>query len=818
MINAIELMNCTLRNNTYLVKQLLLRSTFVFIVGLSSFVQAQVQTSDIPDNMNAMNHGQFVTSTIADDPTTTSSISVHKGIAVRVGNNPKAVMVFDTDLLRVSSAWTGSFLYWNMDERNGLEDWPTPDGFTHFETGKSTGWSLDGTFDDPRTWPYGPIKKERGKYKGLYIKDEKVLFSYTVGESEILESPGFQQVGSHAVFTRAFNVSPTATEEALSLRILQAPEGATIEVKRISISKSYVKVKVGNNTRVIGLQGAIDDVKWRIKKRHLILDLPKLKQAVQFKLAIGPIISGEESDYMKTYLEQASDIENLSELKKPGANQWETLETKAVMGKEDGPFTVDELTLPVPNPWNSYLRLTDVDFFSDGRAVVTSISGDVWLVDGIKDNLKTLRWQRYATGLYQPLGVKIVDGQVYVTGRDQITRLHDVNNDGFADYYESFNNDLMASTNFHAFTMNLETDSEGNFYFAKSTPWPPYVRGEGLPKNDEITPHHGVLFKLSPDGENLEMIAKGLRNPNGLDINSDGEMIYSDNEGNWVPTSKVHRIKKDGFHGFIPSAHQSDKPDSFVPPISWLPHYMDNSPAKPMFITSDQWPKELQDDLILASYGRANLSLILKEEVDGIWQGAHLTLPYIFKSGLERGRFHEDGNLYVTGMTSWQCIGEDWGSFHRMRYTGKPLNVPVAINTKAGGIELRFNQKLDTKTAKAIENYELKKWTYPWTRQYGTRGKLYSVDKPGTTKPDPVEVTSVRLSKDKKSVFLEIPDLKPGAMNTSLGTIEELPEMIEASLGLVISINYQIKTDDNLELNHFIHKTIHRVPTKGFDE
>jgi hypothetical protein len=521
---------------------------------------------------------------------------------------------------------------------------------------------------------------------------------------------------------------------------------------------------------------------------------------------------------MENYLERSSDISDLSELKKPGLDQWETIKTEAIPGDEEGPFAVDEFPLPIPNPWNSFLRLTGVDFFSDGRAVVTSLSGDIWLVDGIKEDLETLRWHRFATGLYQPLGVKVVDDQVYITGRDQITRLHDFNDDGYADYYESFNNELMASNNFHAFTLNLETDLEGNFYFAKSTPWPPYVRGKGLPKDEEITPHQGVLFRLSPDGEKLDIIARGLRNPNGLSVGSDGEMIYADNEGNWVPTSKVHRIKEGAFHGFIPSSHQPDKPESFVLPIVWVPHYMDNSPAKPMFITSDQWPEELHDDLLLASYARANLSLILKEEVDGIWQGAHLSLPYMFKSGLENGRFHADGHLYVTGMKSWQSIGEDWGCFHRVRYTGAPLNLPVAINTKAGGLELRFNQSLDPQEATNIENYTLQKWTYPWSKQYGTRGKLYSVDQPGKTKPDPIQVASIRLSDDGKSVFLEIPALKPGTVNSSIGTLEELPEMIEASLGLVISINYQIATEDGTDLSHFIHKTIHKVPTEGFEE
>ncbi|WP_373496506.1 DUF6797 domain-containing protein [Aquiflexum sp.] len=796
-----------------LVKQLLQSSVVALTATLISYtpLQAQFQPSD---NMNPMDHGPFVTSTISYDPLTTGSIFVNKGIAVKVGTDPQAVMTFDTDLLRVASAWTGGFLHWYL-ERDGLENWPSPDGFTHFETGKTPGWSLNGEFKDPRSWPYGPIPKEIGRYKGLYINGDHVLFSYSIGDSDVLELPGFEEIDDHPVFTRTFNLSPT--KETLSIRVLQVPENAGMEILSVSDSKEYILIKVGDNTRVVGLQGVFDSrAAWRIQNRHLILDLPNLNQAVQFKLAIGPILPGEASKYMATYLEQSKSVPDLSEYTQPGPGQWETLQTKAVMGDEHGAFAVDELTIPADNPWKSFIRLMDIDFFSDGRAVVVSLSGDVWLVEGIKEGLETLKWHRFATGLFQPSGVKVVNDQVYVTGQDQITRLHDSNNDGFADYYENFNNEIMASTNFHAFTLNLETDTEGNFYFAKSTPWPPYLGGKGPSKNAEITPHHGVLFRLSPDGEKLEIIARGLRNPNGMDINADGEIIYADNEGNWVPTSKVHRIKQGAFHGFIPASHQPDRPDSFEPPIVWTPHYMDNSPAKPIFIKSNKWPEVLHDNLLLASYGRANLSMILKEEVDGVWQGAHLNLPLMFKSGLERGRFHIDGHLYLAGMTSWQSIGEDWGSFHRVRYTGKPLDIPISINTRAGGIELSFIQNLDPQIATNIENYQLQKWTYPWTSQYGTRGKLYSVDNPGATKPDQVKVESIRLSDDGKSVFLEIPALKPGVVNTSIGKLEELPDMIEASLGLVISISYQISTTEGMELNHMIHKTIHKVPSEGF--
>jgi len=80
-----------------------------------------------PSPLNAMDHGLFVTSTISADPETTRSVFVHKGIAVKVGADRDAVMVFDTDLLRIASAWTGGFLK-RYPARDGLQEWPSPDG------------------------------------------------------------------------------------------------------------------------------------------------------------------------------------------------------------------------------------------------------------------------------------------------------------------------------------------------------------------------------------------------------------------------------------------------------------------------------------------------------------------------------------------------------------------------------------------------------------------------------------------------------------------------------------------------------------------
>ena len=98
--------------------------------------------------------------------------------------------------------------------------------------------------------------------------------------------------------------------------------------------------------------------------------------------------------------------------------------------------------------------------FSDGdRLAVCSWDGDVWLVSGILGQFnvdqnkkaepssstpprpRQLTWRRIANGLFQPLGLKIVDDQIYVTCRDQLAVLRDLNGDGETDFIECFNSD-----------------------------------------------------------------------------------------------------------------------------------------------------------------------------------------------------------------------------------------------------------------------------------------------------------------------------------------------------------------------------------------
>ena len=168
---------------------------------------------------------------------------------------------------------------------------------------------------------------------------------------------------------------------------------------------------------------------------------------------------------------------------------------------ENETFVTDQIPLPTKNPYGSKIRFGGFDFFKDGkRAAFCTWNGDVWIASGLDKDLKNIVWKRYAAGLNEALGIRIINEKIYVTGKDQITRLHDLNNDGEADYYECFNNDVKITQNFHEFTFGLQTDKHGNFYFAKAAP----VRqgGRGF---DVTHDNHGVIFKVSADGQKSEI-------------------------------------------------------------------------------------------------------------------------------------------------------------------------------------------------------------------------------------------------------------------------------------------------------------------------
>ncbi|MEK6236651.1 MAG: LamG domain-containing protein, partial [Planctomycetales bacterium] len=222
---------------------------------------------------------------------------------------------------------------------------------------------------------------------------------------------------------------------------------------------------------VAGLIHAPQGSEWTATDQgDLRLRIPAGKEPLKFTLWTSRVEKSEQTETLVASLSADRPAADLIPLTQGGPGLWpQTLKTTPILGKSDGSFATDVLTRPAKNPWSARVRLTGFDFYKDGdRMAVCSWDGDVWEVAGLKDPAQGLEWKRIASGLFQPLGLKIVDGDIYLGCRDQITILRDLNDDGETDLYECFNNDHQVTEHFHEFAMGLQRGDDGAFYYAKS--------------------------------------------------------------------------------------------------------------------------------------------------------------------------------------------------------------------------------------------------------------------------------------------------------------------------------------------------------------
>lgn len=476
---------------------------------------------------------------------------------------------------------------------------------------------------------------------------------------------------------------------------------------------------------------------------------------------------------------------------KPGAARWGApIVTKGELGAADGAFAVDTLTIPLENRFGSRMRTGAFDFFADGRAAVSTWNGDVWIVSGIDDKLEKLEWRRFATGLFDPLGLRIVDDVIYVHGRDGITRLHDENGDGEADFYECFNNQVYITHAFHEFAFDLQTDAAGNFYFSKGAPVNP--GGRGFMK---IAPHHGTILKVSKDGSRIETVATGLRAPNGIGVSPTGIITSGDNEGTFMPRCRLNWIEAAGFYaGVKDTAHRSPVPDQPDLPLCWMPMEVDNSSGGQVWVTGAGW-KDLEGRLLHLSYGTCSAYLVLPERIDGQMQGGVVRLPANFSSSCMRGRFSSvDGQLYVIGLQGWQTSAAKEGGFHRVRRTQNPLGLPSALRTCDKGVYLTFDEPLDPATANDPQSFGIEVWNYLYSPNYGS--PEISILHPerkveqGKNNRDPLPVSAAKLSPDGRTVFLAIDGMQP---------VHQM------------KITWNVDTKDGRTLKGELHNSIHKL-------
>ncbi len=685
--------------------------------------------------------------------------------------------MFDTDLVRFVCTWSGKFLEINS-RRFGLGEAPRVAGFERFETPVVPGWGREGDFEDPRQpQPLGPLPREWAHYGGLYRHGDRVTLAYTVDGVEILDSPWLETAAGQELLTRSLQVGVNRT--SLSSVLAQAPPDCQ---PRDTGSSTVAAWQREGQVWAVALLGGVagDSLRFDDQSRAL-LSLPAQQQSRRLKLVFWTGLEQAWNQFQAA-IQAAGAAEDLQPYVQPGPPQWTAeIITRGKRSTEQNAYVVDTLTVPFDNPYAALMFISGLDFFSNGDAIVSTVHGDVWRIRGIDAGLERLQWKRFATGLFQPLGVKIVDDRLYVVGRDQISVLHDANDDGEADFYENFNNDGEVTDNIHEFAMCLETDPEGNFY---------YLRCDSRGKSRQ----DGCLLRVSRDGSKLDVFATGFRNANGLGIGPQGMITVSPQQGGWTPASSVIVVREGGFYGMMDVHHRPVPPTTYDPPLCWIPRPIDNSSGGQVWAPAAAWGP-LENHLLHLSYGRSSMMLVLEENVGGQTQGGVVPLPLQFESGLVRGRVRAaDGQLYVAGLTGWTTNAARDGCLQRVRYTGAPSDLPTALHFVDGGILLSFARPIDRTSAEGPSNYDVQQWNYLWSSAYGS--PEFKVSQPKAEGHDELEVDSVTLQPDQRTIFLAIHDLKPV---------------------MQIAIRFALRSADGTPIESAVYGTIHALGPRPSD-
>jgi cytochrome c len=393
-------------------------------------------------------------------------------------------------------------------------------------------------------------------------------------------------------------------------------------------------------------------------------------------------------------------------------------------------------------------KVAGMDFLPDGRLLVSTwdAMGAVYLLENVNSgDPKKIKVKQVAKGLAEPLGLKVVDGEIFVLQKQELTRLVDNNGDDIIDEYQCFAKGWKASANFHEFAFGL-VYKDDHFYAALATA----ILPGGASARPQIV-DRGKVVKISRKDGSIEFVARGLRTPDGIGIGPDGEIFITDNQGDWLPSSKLVHVKPGAFYNSysVDSITAAGLP--VQQPIVWLPQdEIGNSPTQPAVLNDGPY----QNQIIFGDVCYGGLQRVFMEKINGDYQGCVFKFSQGFEGSTHRLVWGPDGALYL-GMIgnpgNWSQTGKEWYGLQRMKFNGKSTFEMLAVRAKSNGLEIEFTEPLRDGDGWDVSHYALKQWWYEPTPNYGG---------PKMDEED-LLVKSASVSADRKKVFLEIAGLKP---------------------------------------------------------
>ncbi|WP_347159853.1 hypothetical protein [Pontibacter chitinilyticus] len=396
----------------------------------------------------------------------------------------------------------------------------------------------------------------------------------------------------------------------------------------------------------------------------------------------------------------------------------------------------------------------------NGDLGVSTRRGEVYIAENPTSPRPYFR--KFASGLHEILGLAYKDGSFYCAQRGELTRLEDTNNDGKADVYETVY-EWPLSGHYHEYSFGPKIAPDGSFFVSANVAFgdEQWYRGESR------VPWRGWIMNINQKGQ-MQPWATGMRSPCGIGF-IDGELFYTENQGDWVGSGGIWHITKGAFTNNPAGLRWAGLPNSPVKvteeqlyaqvdpraikdaeghyikpenrvnedfktlfevkkaipslqlPAVWLPHgILGISTSEPVEIPKDNFGP-FGGQVLIGDQGMSIISRVFMEKVNGEYQGASFMFRSGFQSGVLRLAWAKDGSLFV-GETNrgWGSAGDASMGLQRVVWNN---NVPFemrAVRAMPDGFEIEFTKPVDKKTAENPNSYSVSSFIYKYQPVYGS--------------------------------------------------------------------------------------------------
>ena len=453
--------------------------------------------------------------------------------------------------------------------------------------------------------------------------------------------------------------------------------------------------------------------------------------------------------------------------------------------KEEDFFKINKLR----SPEGTLLEVGGLCTMPDGNLAIATRRGDVYIVENPTSPKPYFR--KFASGLHELLGIAYKNGSLYVAQRGELTRLQDANMDGKADIFETIYA-WPLSGNYHEYSYGPKIAPDGSFYVTLNLGF-----GDVWWSGTSFVPWRGWALHIFEDGR-MEPWATGLRSPCGISM-IDGELFYTDNQGDWMGSGSIMPVKKGAFLGnpgglvwtnmpnsplkltqeaifskVNPRIEFSEdgrraKPENIekeyfktladikkeVPelqmPAVWLPHgVLGISNSEIVKIPKGVFGP-FEEQLLVGDQGQSKISRVFMEKVKGELQGCAWDFRSGFQSGVLRMSWANDGSLFV-GETNrgWGSAGEANEGMQRLYWNSFMPFEMKTVKAMPDGFEIEFTKPIDKKKASNLSSYLVESFNYKYTPVYGSP--------PVNLKKCPVK--GVKVSEDGLTVRIIVGDLR----------------------------------------------------------